>query len=234
MIVMCLVVALSQAPSVSKAAVLGVRAETGIDKGVGSLMTSLLTQAIAESGKYQVISTDELAVLLGVERQRVMAGCEESSCAAEIGSALGADKLFSGTLGALGNLRVLTLTLLDASKGIVEARQSVTVDDERQLPEAVKTLTAKLIGAPAEPPRSSGVRPGWWVLGGAAVLGVVGGIFGITALSQYGTYKASSDAGREDLHRSARLMGGVADGFYAAAVVTAAIAAVLLVLGRSP
>lgn len=214
-------------------AVLDVRAEGGVTQGEANLIAEIITADLAKLDKYEVMSAADVATLVGVERQRQMAGCQESeSCFAEIGAALGARLVVNASVGAIGNLRVLSLRLYDSMAGKTLARQSATVDDNAALVSAAHELTAKLVGAPpAATARKSRSNAGWFVLGGAGVLAAVGAGVGIGAWSDYQSFK--TDPFNDPLGDSARAKAITADVFYGAAIVTASVATLMLIL-RGP
>lgn len=71
-----------------------------------------------------VVTQGDVAALLGVERTRQMLGCAESGCMAEIGGALGADRVVHGSLGRVGNSLMVNLSTLDARRGSAVASVS--------------------------------------------------------------------------------------------------------------
>ncbi len=214
-----------------KAAVLGVRAEAGVSQGVGNTLATLLTEDLARSGRFDVYSSQELAVMLGVERQRQLGNCSDDSCLEEIGAALGADKLIDASVGTIGNLRVLSVRVIDGKTSKVEQRESATVDDETKLADALHELTAKMFGAPLPAAKKSRSAVPFVLLGAGGALAIGGGAVGAVALGNYNAYRAApASPDREAMHSDARVLAGVADGLYAAALVTAAVGVVLLIV----
>ena len=55
-----------------------------------------LTQELSRRGFFEVISAGDIRALLGVERQRALLGCSDSSCTAELSGALGARFVLQG------------------------------------------------------------------------------------------------------------------------------------------
>jgi len=88
-------------------------------------LDALLLQAIHDLEKYQVLAQEDLNALLGVEKMKDAVGCDDISCAAEIGGALGAPFLVAGGLTPLGKQVVLSLRLIDTRKPAVLARATV-------------------------------------------------------------------------------------------------------------
>jgi hypothetical protein len=134
-------------PTVTKQrlAVLELKAE-----GASPELAKTLSQVVAEqAGKtagFEAISQAEISAMLNVQKQRQLLGCADESCLAEIGGALGAKLVLSGTLGKLGESYVLSLQLLDTHKGKIQARESRTVSGSLEtLVAAAKDLTHRLL-----------------------------------------------------------------------------------------
>jgi hypothetical protein len=126
-------------------AVLELKAE-----GASAELATTLSQVVAEqAGKtpgFEAISQAEISAMLNVQRQKQLLGCADESCLAEIGGALGAKLVLSGTLGKLGDSYVLSLQLLDTHKGKIQSRESRTVSGGLDaLVAAAKDLTYRLL-----------------------------------------------------------------------------------------
>jgi len=137
----------SSATAVAKQrlAVLELKAE-----GASAELATTLSQVVAEqAGKtpgFDAISQAEISSLLNVEKQRQLLGCADESCLAEIGGALGAKLVLSGTLGKLEDSYVLSLQLLDTRRAKIQSRESRTVTGSLEvLVAAAKDLTHRLL-----------------------------------------------------------------------------------------
>ena len=64
----------------------------------------MITSEVQRRGFFQVISQQDIATMLGLERQKQLMGCadDSTSCLAELSGALGARFVMSGTLTRLG------------------------------------------------------------------------------------------------------------------------------------
>ena len=140
----------SAAAPTQRLAVLKVVAQ-GVPPDVAETLTQVIAEQASKTPGFNAISQSEIGALLGVERQKQMLGCGDASCLAEIGGALGAKLVLSGSLGKVGESYVLQLQLLDTGKAQVKARESKTVtpgkDDrgnplsaESQLPAVARDL----------------------------------------------------------------------------------------------
>ncbi|MFT3838097.1 MAG: hypothetical protein QM723_14015 [Myxococcaceae bacterium] len=224
-----LVSSLATAQGLPRLAVSGLTAQGGVDQKTAELLGDLLTADLAAAGKWKVTSSHELQVLLGVERQKELMGCSDQQCQVEMAQALGADLMVSGNVGAVGNLRVITVVLFDSKKGAVQRRETLEVNDEGALADGIHTIASRFTGIESGPRASGGVRKGWFVLGGGAVVAIAGAIFGVVALGQYDQYKLTPT--NTGLHSNAQTFGYLADGCYGVAIIAGLIGAAMLLFG---
>lgn len=102
-----------------------------------------------------VIAADEIREMVDFEVQRINLGCDEQGCLAEIAGALGADVVFFGSVGALGDLLVLSLGGFDAHRVLALGRETVEVERLEDLPRragpAVDRLAARALGSALPP-----------------------------------------------------------------------------------
>ena len=88
-----------------------------------------------------VVTSREIAAIIGMERQKQLLGCDEgNSCLAELANALGADAIVLGDLGRFGNTFQANVKVLSASNGQVLAMGSQRVDGEVKVLDALAQL----------------------------------------------------------------------------------------------
>jgi hypothetical protein len=169
-----LVALLAASPPVTLAA-LELEAQQ-VPPAMAKLVGTHLAQALTLRG-LRVVTAADLAALLGAERQRNLLGCnEESSCIAEIGAALNARGVVVGSVGRLGEARLLNVKVLaSANAETLAACSGRAGSDEGLLSEAetcADLIAAALLPAgerratASEPRRSWALAP---LIGGAAV-----------------------------------------------------------------
>src|SRR4051812_5628125 len=98
----------------------------GTGDGVTATLSASITDAVAsEARRHQglsVLTSRDVTSLLTAERQKQLLGCTEGSCLAELGGALGAERIISGSVAKLGTSWLLPPQLLDATKAAVMAQ----------------------------------------------------------------------------------------------------------------
>ena len=84
----------------------------GLEEGQGKVFSEVLTAEIDALGRFDIISGNEILTMLGFENQKMMLGCEDSSCMAELGGAVGADFLVYSNVGLVGSTYVVSVKLI--------------------------------------------------------------------------------------------------------------------------
>jgi hypothetical protein len=117
-----------------------------VSKEVASAAGEQLVVALSEIGKFDVITRSDVKAILGYEAQAQLLGCGEASCMVDLGGALGAAYLVSGSLAKLGGQLQLVLSLIDVNQAAVGRRVALGVPDEASLPQASREAVQKLTG----------------------------------------------------------------------------------------
>jgi hypothetical protein len=135
--------AITNAPSYRYAA-LPIGVSKGVDPKTAKLLDELfLAQLSKYAGKHTVLGYSDFGTMLDHEQQKSMSGCEDDSCIAEIGLALGVDRLIAVSMGKLGEHYLLVLKVIDPRAARVLKRESLSVDGkEAALADAVGRLAA--------------------------------------------------------------------------------------------
>lgn len=125
---------------------------TTVDAAKVKVLDRLVVSATAALTPHRVISSDEINSMLGLERMRDALGCNDVSCAAEIGGALGVEFLLLSSADTLGDYLVLTTSLLDVQKAVAVSRQSARVsNNENAWFDGVQSVVAATFGAASKP-----------------------------------------------------------------------------------
>jgi len=156
--------------------------------GVGAEIASALTEAaaaeISARGFFQVVTSRDLQTLVGLERQKQLMGCGEASgsCLAELGGALGAKVVLSGSVTRLGPNLQLNLQALDSSRALPLGRTTRIAPDIDPLRKSLPYAVAEVLGIPSPTPPSRVVP--YSLMGGGAVAVLAGAGMGVLAFAQ--------------------------------------------------
>lgn len=176
---LALVVALSLAQSPKLVAPSWSAVEVSSEKA--EFFANQFAAALRDQG-LQVMSAQDIAVVLGAERQRQLLGCaDESNCMVELGAALGAEHLLSGAIAKLENSYVVSLRVLRSTDGRVVAQEQAKGASQEALLESFTVAAASL--ARKLNPAGPGLRfARKWALipaiAGGVALAVGGGFYG--------------------------------------------------------
>lgn len=122
--VTCARAAAARAGRAAKLVVLPLSPLGGVADGTARLLGDALAGELRRRPGTSVLTQSDVAALLGLEKTRQMLGCSESGCMAEIGGALGADRVVHGSLGRVGESLVVNLSALDPKRGRAAASVS--------------------------------------------------------------------------------------------------------------
>jgi hypothetical protein len=88
-----------------------------VDSQRASFLAEHLAQQLSEQGA-EVVSAQDLSVMLGLDRQRQLMGCTGGKCVTELTGRLGVDALVTGDVARVSGERYqLNLRMLDATTG---------------------------------------------------------------------------------------------------------------------
>ncbi len=96
------------------------------------LYTETVTTELTALGRYQVISYRDIEAMLGYRATQQTLDCNESICLAEIGGALGAEKLLVTQIDFVGSTVVSNAKLIDMHTSAIEGRSNRSIDGASQ------------------------------------------------------------------------------------------------------
>ena len=134
------------APRKPRLAFLDLTAGSGVPKEIAAAAGELLVVALSETGKFDVIAKTDVKAILGYEAQAQLLGCGEASCMMDLGGALGAAFLVSGSISKLGGQLQLILNLIDVNHATVGKRVAQAVAGEEALAQGLRQAVSKLTG----------------------------------------------------------------------------------------
>src|ERR1051325_1563887 len=141
-----LIALLLAAPVKPRLAFIDLTPGNGVAAPVAQGAGELLVVALSETGRLDVITKSDVKAILGHEAQARLLGCGEAACKGDLGGALGAGYLVSGSLSNLGGQLNLVLSLIDVAKATVARRVATPVAGESSLGQAAREAVQKLTG----------------------------------------------------------------------------------------
>lgn len=116
------------------------------DAATVEILTDILVNAVATVSGYGVIAPADLDAMLGAERMKEALGCDSVSCYADIGGALNAQFLVSGSVSRLGSRIIVTLSMVDTKAQKVLSRgRAETENNEDLYMAAIEQAVSELI-----------------------------------------------------------------------------------------
>lgn len=126
-----------------------------VDRAAVALFTEALAGELRRRPGVSVMADSDVAALLGVEKRRQMtAGCSDAGCLAELGGALGADRVLHGTVGRVGGSLLVNLSSLDAKKArsVASVSERLKGGGDEAFLDALPAMVDRLLAEPAAPP----------------------------------------------------------------------------------
>jgi len=136
----------------------------GVSQDQMDALGDLLSTQISSMGPFKVISKNDIKAALQLENQRALLGCDDVSCVAELGGALGARWVVVGNASRFGQSYLMNLKILDAEQIKVTAAVARKVKGDQSdlidiLGEAVHDLFTKAAPATGHKPAEWKSRP---------------------------------------------------------------------------
>jgi hypothetical protein len=147
----------------------------------GRFLSQHLAQQLSLKPRLTVTTPEDIARILGLERQRQLMGCSQNECVTELAGALGVDGIITSSLAKVGQGYVLNVRVIGARKGELLSAYSGRANGEDDvialLETAANTVAEALAPAPPPSPKRWALVPG--IVGAALAVG--GGVsFGIS------------------------------------------------------
>jgi hypothetical protein len=126
--------------------VMALKPVRGVDKATCQLLSNYMLSQLQNVKKLRTVGASDMDAVLAADKQKQALGCNDVSCMAEMGGALGVDLVMYGELGVLGskyNVNVSAIRTVDAT---VAARASLLVDKtEDALADKVPSLVQNVV-----------------------------------------------------------------------------------------
>ena len=157
---LCLFASLARGdvPSAKLTLVLELDAGHGVAAELAHTLSEAVLADIRQVSMGKVLGANDIKSLLGFERQRTLLGCKDhTECYAEIGSAMGAKEIVTGSIATVGDTYLLVLRRVDVTHTQVlrEGTRTRQTSDQAglllDLQELAKLLFATQSVAPVSP-----------------------------------------------------------------------------------
>ncbi len=124
-------------------------AVTGVKKGVARLLNEAMLSRLKASKRFSnVLGSSDFKAMLTLEQQKAALGCDDDSCLAELGGALGVPFLFGADVGVVGGRFLLNLKILRVDEATVADRRTTIYASEGELLEGLdEAVDAVVLGA---------------------------------------------------------------------------------------
>ncbi|MBI1947776.1 MAG: hypothetical protein HYS27_18955 [Deltaproteobacteria bacterium] len=222
-------------PAQPRVLVLDVRTDADALAGVqlGALLGNEIATVLGRGGQLEVLSSEDLRRLVDVAAGREATGCgDDASCLAELGAAMGARFVVSGTIGKVGAATIVQLSLFDVDRARSIARESGEAATADGVAATTRVLSERLRQAlvPEEPTRLPVVP---LVVAGSGGLIAFGGVVAAVVAYPIVVDTTLPSAGGPDPanRQAAQLVGAVGVVTASAGVVAVGAGALLYVLG---
>jgi hypothetical protein len=110
---------------------------------------ALVASRLAEAPGLRVVSQQDIATAIGVERQKQVLGgdCNDSDCYAELTGAVGARYLVKGRVDRLGSVYVLSANVFDSHRAVSVAKPRAEASEEADLVPASEQLVREIFSS---------------------------------------------------------------------------------------
>jgi TolB-like protein len=125
---------------------------TGVDADTVRNLTELVASEVKRVEGVSVLGMSDVEALLEVESDRAQLGCtDDNSCLAELGGALGVDKIITGEIGRVGKRLLIGLRMIDREAVVVDNRVTEAFQGpDEQLLFATRHAVRELLGIDAD------------------------------------------------------------------------------------
>ena len=145
--------------------VMDIAGARGLDKQLQVLLNEQLLTLVSQSGAFdRVVGAGDVRDLLDLEQQKAAfdGDCDDTSCMAELGGALGVRQMINVSLGKVGGAFLITFKRMDVDESEVLHRDSAKAGSEGELLDALDALVTGALGVPktgTAPPARQGLSP---------------------------------------------------------------------------
>lgn len=148
----------------------------GVDEATTRTLNAIVANAFARSDGLLVTSGADLRAAVDVEATRQTVSCADDSCFADLAGALGAQLVVSGSVGKLGDLLVVTVSLYDAVLQASAAKRKIEDRDLAALSPKLDAAVDEMLGVQSSVKPAPSNTAAFVVIGSGVALVVAGGV----------------------------------------------------------
>ena len=119
---------------------------TDAEAHIPKVITASLAKAVATRSGCKVLTQEEIAAVVDYEAQKKLCGNEGASCLAELGSAMGVERIVGGSLSKIGTTYTLQTRMVDIEKVEVQSRSELESEDASSLKKLAGQAASELLG----------------------------------------------------------------------------------------
>lgn len=119
-----------------------------VDEGTTRVLSGYLRTQLFKTGEFTVVTREDMDTILKEQGFQQTGFCTQTECAIEVGQLLGTEKLFTGSLGKVGDTFSTTLKLFDVQTGKMERSETELCKgcSEDELFGSAENLAKKMVG----------------------------------------------------------------------------------------
>ena len=132
-----------------------------LDKSLVKICSNLIAAHLAAVPDRTLVTSEEIGAMLSLEEQKMALNCDDASCMAEIGGALGVDELVRVSLGKLGSKLIISMSRILVAEAAVLGRSTIQIDNVEDYYDAgfqravAEIYNLELQAAPAPTPKAA-------------------------------------------------------------------------------
>lgn len=124
-------------------AVMDLNAKGKVSKVTANAISDFLRSDIVDTARFVVVERSQMDAIFK-EQGLQTTGCTDNTCAVEIGKLISANKMIMGEVNQINDYLVITIRVIDVSKGVAEFSTSEKTDNLDEIDKTVKILVDKL------------------------------------------------------------------------------------------
>lgn len=124
-----------------------------VPQNVSQMVTAILSECLRselfKTIQYDVINRENMESILKEQAFQISGACDDMECIIRVGKILAVRKMFTGTLGKLGEKYILTLKIIDVETAKIDnIRTAERICSEGELPNLLRNTLYTLLGRP--------------------------------------------------------------------------------------